>query len=128
MRRATALALVLLLVVGGIVSADNFPVPVPDDRPSGYGWRLLSERIVDSGPAYTVDAATDRGEWARLWSEYSPGNTPPPINFDREIVALFGVGIGSCTTGVQLDRLVIDRSAGLVHSITSERRRCPFST
>lgn len=125
MRRATALALVLLLVSGGIAFADNFPVPVRGDPPSGPGWRLLSERIVSSGHAFTVDAATDRASLARLWTELSPRSSPPLVYFEREIVALFAVGISSCTTGVRLDRVVIDRSAGLVYSVTSESRRCP---
>lgn len=124
MRRATALALVMLLVCSGFAFADNFPVPVRGDPPSGPGWRLLSERIMDAFHAHTVDAATDRASLARLWTHYAPQGSPPIVYFDREIVALFGVGINSCTTGVRLDRVVIDRSAGLVYSITSERKKC----
>lgn len=86
--------------------------------------------------AFRVRAATDRAAFGGLWQELGwkdHGRTDftgvPPwlaVDFDREIVVLFGVGIGSCTDSVQLDGVVIDKSARLVHSVTSERKHCPY--
>lgn len=135
--RALALAMVISLIVAGIVAADAFPVPGLRYQPSGPGWRLLTEvRDPSASMAFRVRAATDQVALGALWNELGwndPLRTGPigaqlgsMADFHHEIVVLFGVGIGSCTASVQLDSVVIDKSARLVYSVTSERTTCPF--
>lgn len=136
MIRAFSLALAIALLTASIVAADVFPIPGVRHEPSGPGWRLLSEVNDSGGMAFRVRAATDPAGFAALWHDLTADdpkrrdftNVPPWLaaNFEREIIVLFGVGIGSCTVSVQFDDVVIDRSARFVHSVTSERRNCPF--
>ncbi len=133
MRRASALALVILLVGAGVVAADSFPLPGTAHAQVGDGWRLLAN-VHDRtrAMAFRVRAATDNPGYSAMWHELGPaathsmliGSARPPVNFDSEIVVLFGVGIGSCTVGVHLIDVVIDRSTRLVHSVTTQRRNC----
>jgi hypothetical protein len=129
------LALVAALFAASVLAADVFPILGHREAPSGYGWRLLSE-VHDTSfpPTLGVRAATDRADFDVLWQELDGDDSPrtdftdlPPwlaVNFEREIIVVFGVGIGSCTDTVQLDRVVIDRSTRLVYSVTSEQRHC----
>jgi hypothetical protein len=134
--RALVLALAVALLTASVVAADAFPIPGSRHQPSGLGWRLVSEVDGDANMAYRVRVASDAATLAALWHEldwedrgrYDLAYVPPwlAVNFEREIVVLFGVGVGSCTTGVQLDDVVIDTANQLVYSVTSEQRKCPF--
>ena len=133
MKRAAALALALLLVAAGVVAADTFPLPGFAHARVGVGWRLMAELHDRSGAmAFRVRTAGDEASYAALWHELGPAATRnaligpqrPAVNFDSEIVAVFGEGISSCTTGVRLDDVVIDRAARTVHSEMTENRTC----
>jgi hypothetical protein len=135
LRRAAAMATALLLVGSGVVLADSFPLMGIAHAQVGNGWRLLAEVHDRSGTmAFRVRAATDNAGYSVTWQELGPaarhsdlvGSPRPPVNFDSEIVVVVGEGIGSCTTGVDLVDVVIDRSARLVHSVTRKHARCPF--
>jgi hypothetical protein len=134
--RAFSLALALALLTASIVAADVFPIPGARYEPSGPGWRLLSEVHDSIGMAFRVRAATDRTAFGALWQDLGWDGrgrrdltgVPPwqAVNFEREIIVLFGVGISSCTVDVQLDDVVIDRSSRLVYSVTTEHHTCGY--
>ena len=136
MIRALALALVVALFAASVLAADAFPLLGHRQAPSGFGWRLLSEVTDTPFMAYRVRAATDRAGFDVLWQELRWDNrvrtdfseVPPwlAVNFEREIIVLFGIPTNSCTDSVQLDRVVIDSSTRLVYSMTSDHRHCGF--
>lgn len=136
MVRVLAVAFAVALLVASIVAADAFPILGNRHVPSGFGWRLVSEVDDDPYMAFQVRAATDRTGFDELWKELgwderrrSDLTGVPPwlaVNFEREVVVLFGVGINSCTASVNLDDIVIDRSNRLVHSVTSQRTNCGY--
>ncbi len=105
-KRALGLAMVISLITAGIVAADAFPLPGLRYQPSGPGWRLLTEmRDPSASMAFRVRAATDRGALAALWNELGWNDLIGvhdawAVDFQHEIVVLFGVGIGSCTVSV----------------------------
>ena len=126
----------MTLLTASIVAADVFPLPGNRYQPNGFGWRLVSQ--VDDGfeMAFRVRAASDSAAFAALWRDlgweergrYGLAYIPPwlAVDFEREIVVLFGVGISSCTVSVRLDDVVIDTSNRLVHSVTSQDARCGY--
>jgi hypothetical protein len=129
------MAMALLLVGTGVVMADSFPLMGIAHAQVGNGWRLLAEVHDRSRTmAFRVRAATDNVGYSVIWQELGPaarhsnlvGSARPPVNFDSEIVVFFGEGISSCTTGVDLIDVVIDRSARLVHSVTREHAKCGY--
>jgi hypothetical protein len=132
--RAVVLALALALLTASVVAADSFPILGNRYAPSGVGWRLVSEVQDSLFRAYQVRVARDRSAFGTMWQKLGwddRGRTDfagvPPwlaVNFEREIVVLFSVGINSCTDSVQLDDVVIDRSTRTVHSVTSYRAHC----
>ncbi|MEP7360580.1 MAG: hypothetical protein ABI744_03280 [Chloroflexota bacterium] len=140
MVRAVALAIVVALLTASVVVADVFPIVGNRFAPSGNGWRLVttvgSTVDPDANMAFRVRAARDRAaftaRWHGLgWEEHARTDATGiqpwlAVDFEREIVVLFGVGIGSCTDGVDLEDVVIDASNRLVYSITKERSHCGF--
>jgi len=128
MKRALALAMTLLMLGASVVAADAFPLPGHDDMPRGNGWRVVyADRTSETEWAYRVEVATSRSEWYKLWPQVA-GLTDfaPYVNFDNSIVAVFGTGTGSCTTGVRFDGVVFNHAQALVHARIAEGRRCGF--
>jgi hypothetical protein len=128
-KRALGLAMVLILVVTGVVAASTFPLPgQPALLPRGNGWLVLyADRTAQTEWAHAVDVATTESEWSDLWGRVA-GLTDfqPYVNFDRSIVAVFGVGTNSCTASVSFDGVVFDQQHALVHSQISDTKTCPF--
>jgi hypothetical protein len=105
---------------GGKVVADIFPLPGAwQNREVGEGWRLLAAGRTP-GHAYAVRVATDEPSWAELWDELALEQERPAVDFDAEVVAMFGHGIGSSCPEVRLDDVVIDAATSVVYSITSD--------
>lgn len=129
MKRALALALVLLIAGAGIVAADAFPfnLGLQPELARGPGWRVIyADFPADSRFAYRVELATDDASFSALWSDVAgPSRPARPENLERNVVALFAVGTGSCTTGASFDGLVFAEQR-LVHAEISTSRKCPF--
>lgn len=130
MKRALALALVLLLAGAGMVAADAFPFPLrfQPELPRGDGWRVIyADFPADSRFAFRVEVATDSASFSQLWGEVAgQSRLRRPEDLERNIVALFAVGTGSCTTGASFDGLVVADQQRLVHAEISMSRTCPF--
>jgi hypothetical protein len=138
--RALALATVTALLVASVVLADTFPLVGNSYTPSGYGWRLIAQVgsavDPDRNMAFRVRAAGDEAAFLTLWhdlgwdgraqTDFTGMPLRLAVDFEREIVVFFGVGIGSCTDGVDLVDVVIDASNRLVYSVTKERSHCGF--
>ncbi|MEP7158837.1 MAG: hypothetical protein ABI797_05380 [Chloroflexota bacterium] len=134
MIRALASTLVIALLAASVLLADAFPILGHRQAPTGFGWRLLSQVDDKAEMAFRVRAATDRASFGALWQDLGLNSRPrrdftdiPPwlaVDFEREIVVLFGVGTNSCTDSVSLDEVVIDRESRVVHSVTSQQGHC----
>jgi hypothetical protein len=99
--------------VEGLDPAD-VPRPGPQPR-SGDGWRLLGHGRV--GAAYRTGIATDPASLGKLWRRVRMRTTPPPVDFEREVVIWFGAVYGSSCPGIRLDDVVVDPGRRTVHAL-----------
>jgi hypothetical protein len=106
---------------GGKLVATIHPLPGAwVNRGAGNGWRLIANMERGADWAYAARGATSEAEWTALWNELSPGLDRPAVDFNSEIVAVFGVGMGGGCREVRLDDVVIDPAADAVYPQTSD--------
>jgi hypothetical protein len=104
----------------GKLVATIYPLPGAwANRGAGNGWRLVANMERGADWAYAARGATSEAEWIALWNELSPGLERPAVDFNNEIVAVFGVGMGGGCREVRLDDVVID-PGGAVYAQTSD--------
>jgi hypothetical protein len=122
-KRALALVLMLFLVAAAVVAADAFPLSNKQPLPAGVGWRVVyADFPADPDHAYRVGLATDRETYHALWTDVGRTTVPPPqLDLGSQVVALFAVGAGSCTTAVSLRTVVFDHERRIVYAEFSER-------
>ena len=93
------------------------PASVPSFGPqplAGDGWRLLGE--AKGGEPYRTGIAADRPSFRALWQQARMPGRPPRVDFDREVAIWFGAVYGSSCPAIQLEDVVVDPDAALVHA------------
>lgn len=100
----------------GRVDPIDRPTPLPprSGQPqSGDGWRLLGD--APKGEPYSIRYATDASGLQGMWATLELPGEPPAVDFEREIVVLFGATVSGSCPEIRFDGVGVDRAAGLVY-------------
>ncbi len=93
------------------------PAAIPSDGPqpqSGEGWRLLGEGD-GIGPVHETGIAWDDESYANLWRRSQLMGEPPVVDFETEVVLLFGVVTGSLCPPIRMDNVLVSRAPAVIY-------------